>query len=53
LSATGVAGISTPSASHVLGRKLDNVPFRAAVVYIIVAGLLPDYTNRDISLEHA
>ena len=52
MSATGAVGISAAPASHVLGRKLDSIPFSAYhVVLIVVLGFVGFIEGYDLALS--
>src|SRR5215831_9709948 len=52
MSATGVRGLSAAPASHVLGRKLDSIPFSAYhVVLIVVLGFVGFIEGYDLALS--
>src|SRR5215472_1927931 len=51
MSATGAVGISAAAASHILGRKLDSIPFSAYhVVLIVVLGFVGFIEGYDLVL---
>src|SRR5215471_9755918 len=52
MSATGAVGISAAAASHILGRKLDSIPFSAYhVVLIVVLGFVGFIEGYDLALS--
>ena len=52
MTATGAAGILAAPASHVLGRKLDSIPFSAYhVVLIVVLGFVGFIEGYDLVLS--
>jgi MFS family permease len=52
MTASGVVGMSATSASHVLGRKLDSIPFGAYhIVLIVVLGFVGFIEGYDLALS--
>ena len=52
MTASGAVGISAAPASHVLGRKLDSIPFSAYhVVLIVVLGFVGFIEGYDLALS--